>query len=121
MNNNVYKSAAIPSRVHPYHITCSYLVSAAHSGDCVKRLREAVVHGVDLAVFFIRGTNKQIVRNVVEVTAVPAKSKLRLKASAGAPEASVLEPGTRHADVVSSALALGLNNVVRGPIMCYGG
>jgi hypothetical protein len=96
----------------------AYLVSATHSGHCVERLRETVVHRVDLSILLIRRADEQVVGDVVEVTAVPVATLLGLVVCKEVAGATVLEPRSRHADVVGGAFALGLKSVMRLTVCC---
>jgi hypothetical protein len=52
-----------------------YLVGTAHGRHSVERLREAVVHRVDLAVLVVGGADEKVVGDVVEVAAIPARQR----------------------------------------------
>ncbi len=126
----------------------AHLVGAADSGHGVERLREAVVHGVDLAVLFVGGADEQVVGDVVEVAAVSGAARMRQTAGRSDTEGTrrgrgrgaggdwrreggeegvggrregggaALEPRSGHADVVGGALALGLENMRRASHRC---
>ena len=76
-------------------VCLTHLVGTCHGGHGIELAGELVLDGVDLVVLRVHGTDEHVVGDVVQVSAE-------------------LEPRASHADVVSCALALRLDQNLGG-------